>query len=70
MAGERTRAGRLIGRQNKKGTNMECEGCGSCGPKKNTATYICKGCGKEEEKEVHEGQQVKSCCGKPMDKKE
>jgi hypothetical protein len=43
--------------------------CGSCGPKK-AATYVCTRCGKEEVKEAREGEQVKSCCGQPMKKKE
>ncbi|MFH1754020.1 MAG: hypothetical protein ABH875_07565 [Candidatus Omnitrophota bacterium] len=47
-------------------------GCDSCGPKpkKNTAKYACRACGKVEEREVQEGRQQKSCCGQPMDKKE
>jgi len=45
-------------------------GCGSCGPKKkNTATYVCVACGKEEVREVKTGEEVRSCCGKPMKKK-
>ncbi len=44
-------------------------GCGSCEPKK-TAKYVCTACGKEEIKEVEEGEEVKSCCGQPMEKKE
>jgi len=40
----------------------------SCEPKK--AKYVCKACGKEEVKEVRQGQEVKSCCGQPMEKKE
>jgi len=44
-------------------------GCGSCGPKK-MAKYVCKACGKEEMKEVKEGEEVKSCCGQTMEKKE
>ncbi len=43
-------------------------GCGSCEPKKK-ATYICTKCGKEEVREVKEGEQVKSCCGQPLKKK-
>ncbi len=43
-------------------------GCGSCEPKK--ATYVCKACGKEEIKECKEGETPKSCCGKPMEKKD
>ena len=42
-------------------------GCG-CGPKR--ATYVCGTCGKEEEKDVQKNQEVKSCCGQPMKKKE
>lgn len=46
-------------------------GCGSCQPEeKKTATYVCRACGKEEIKEVEECQEVKSCCGQTMDKKE
>jgi hypothetical protein len=47
-------------------------GLGCCGPTepKKTATYVCKACGKEETKEVKEAEEVKSCCGQPMDKKE
>lgn len=44
-------------------------GCGSCEPKKKKEVYICKACGKEELKEVKEGEQVRSCCGQPMEKK-
>jgi len=48
----------------------ECTmGCGGCGPKEKH-TYICTACGKEEVREAKEGEQVKSCCGKPMEKKE
>jgi len=43
-------------------------GCGCNEPKK-TAKYICRTCGKEDEKE-DVGQETKSCCGQPMDKKE
>ena len=43
--------------------------CGSCGPKKNMSKYICSKCGKEEMKEVKEGEVVKSCCGQIMKKK-
>ncbi len=42
-------------------------GCHECGPKK--AKYVCTACGKEEEREVKEGEQVKSCCGQEMKKK-
>lgn len=44
-------------------------GCGSCEPKK-TAKYVCTKCGKEEMTEVKEGEEVKSCCGQTMVKKE
>lgn len=44
-------------------------GCGSCEPKK-IAKYICAKCGKEEMREVKEGEEVKSCCGQTMVKKE
>ena len=44
-------------------------GCG-CGEPKNVATYICKACGKEERKEEKFGEQVTSCCGQPMEKKQ
>jgi hypothetical protein len=43
-------------------------GCGSCEPK--MAKYVCKACGKEEMREVKEGEEIKSCCGQPMEKKE
>ena len=43
--------------------------CGFCGPKKKTAKYVCKKCGKEETREVKEGEVVKSCCGQVMLKK-
>ena len=44
-------------------------GCGSCVPKKKKTTYVCVACGKEEVREVKEGEEVKSCCGQPMKKK-
>lgn len=44
-------------------------GCESCGGKK-MAKYVCTKCGKEEEREVKEGEEVKSCCGQIMKKKE
>jgi len=44
-------------------------GCGFCGPKKK-AKYVCSKCGKEEIREVKEGEVVKSCCGQVMVKKE
>lgn len=43
--------------------------CGSCGPKKDTAKYVCVTCGKEEIREVKEGEEVRSCCGQQMKKK-
>ncbi|MFC1658361.1 hypothetical protein ACFL1D_03125 [Candidatus Omnitrophota bacterium] len=43
-------------------------GCGCGQPKK--AKYVCAVCGKEEIKEAREGEEVKSCCGQPMRKKE
>lgn len=43
--------------------------CGHCEEKKK-ATYVCGKCGKEEVKEVREGEEVKSCCGQNMTKKE
>lgn len=44
-------------------------GCGHCEPRK-MVKYVCKACGKEELKEeAKPGVVVKSCCGKPMDKK-
>ena len=43
-------------------------GCGSCEPKK-MVKYVCKACGKEEMKE-DTGEEVKSCCGQNMEKKE
>ena len=45
-------------------------GCGSCGEPKKMAKYVCKACGKEETREAKEGEEVKSCCGQPMEKKE
>lgn len=39
---------------------------GCCGPKK--TTYVCPSCGKEEEKDARQDQEVKSCCGQPMKK--
>lgn len=42
--------------------------CGSCAPKK-MAKYVCKKCGKEEMREVKEGEVVKSCCGQAMEEK-
>jgi len=45
-------------------------GCGSYGPKKEKkATYVCVACGKEEARQVKQGEEVKSCCGQPMKKK-
>jgi len=44
-------------------------GCGSCGPKK-MIKYVCSKCGKEEMREAKEGEEVKSCCGQTMVKKE
>lgn len=44
-------------------------GCG-CGEPVKKAKYVCKACGKVEEREVREGEIVKSCCGQPMEKKE
>ena len=43
-----------------------------CGPEdaKKTAKYVCTTCGKEEIKECKEGEEVKSCCGQKMEKKE
>jgi len=43
-------------------------GCGSCAPTKKEK-YICRKCGKEEFREVKEGEEAKSCCGQPMKKK-
>lgn len=43
-------------------------GCGSCEPKRKVK-YVCLKCGKEEIREVKEGEAVKSCCGQPMKKK-
>jgi len=43
-------------------------GCGCSGEKK-SAKYICSKCGKEEIREVKEGEVVKSCCGQDMVKK-
>ncbi len=44
-------------------------GCESCGPKQ-TAIFVCSKCGKEETREVKPGEDVKSCCGQTMKKKE
>jgi len=43
-------------------------GCG-CSESKKMAKYVCKKCGKEEMREVKEGEVVKSCCGQDMEKK-
>lgn len=43
-------------------------GRGHCGPKK-MVKYVCSKCGKEEMREVKEGEVVKSCCGQTMVKK-
>ena len=41
-----------------------------CGPEKEKkATYVCTVCGKEEIKEDAGSEEVKSCCGQPMEKK-
>ena len=40
-------------------------GCGHCDPKK-VEKFTCSKCGKEETREVREGEQVKSCCGQIM----
>lgn len=45
-------------------------GCGFCGPKTSTARYVCTKCGKVETREVKEGEEVRSCCGELMVKKE
>jgi len=42
--------------------------CGSCEPKK-LVKVVCKKCGKEEMKEVKEGEVIKSCCGQEMEEK-
>ncbi|MFQ5680486.1 MAG: hypothetical protein ACE5GG_00300 [Candidatus Omnitrophota bacterium] len=44
-------------------------GCG-CGEPKQTAKYVCKTCGKEEIREAQPGEEVRSCCGQVMEKKE
>ncbi len=44
-------------------------GCGGCEPRR-MAKYVCKVCGKEEIREVRQGEGVKTCCGQPMEKKE
>ncbi|MBD3245534.1 MAG: desulforedoxin [Candidatus Omnitrophica bacterium] len=45
--------------------------CGECGPNdQKKETYVCEACGKEEQRQAPEGQQVESCCGQPMKKKE
>ena len=46
---------------------MDC-GCG-CGDSKKTAKYVCSKCGKEEMREVKEGEVVKSCCAHTILKK-
>lgn len=45
-------------------------GCGSCGEKPKVFKYVCSKCGKEEIRGVKEGEEVKSCCGQSMIKKE
>lgn len=45
-----------------------CKTCGCSGPKK-VAKYVCSKCGREEMKEVKEGEVVKSCCGQVMVRK-
>jgi len=45
-------------------------GCGSCGEKSKMHKYVCAKCGKEEMRETKEGEEVKSCCGQIMIKKE
>ena len=45
-------------------------GCGFCGEKSKMSKYVCSKCGKEEIREVKEGEEVKSCCGQIMTKKE
>lgn len=45
-----------------------CNTCGCSGPKKKVK-YVCSKCGKEEIREVKEGEVVKSCCGQVMVKK-
>lgn len=45
-----------------------CKTCGCSGPKK-MSKYACSKCGKEEMREVKEGEAVKSCCGQDMVKK-
>ena len=45
-------------------------GCGSCGAKSKMSKYVCAKCGKEEMREAREGEEVKSCCGQIMIKKE
>lgn len=44
-------------------------GCG-CGEPKKMVKYVCKSCGKEEIKELKQDEEVKSCCGQPMEPKE
>ena len=45
-------------------------GCGSCGAESKMSKYVCAKCGKEEMRETKEGEEVKSCCGQIMVKKE
>ncbi len=45
-------------------------GCGCGEPKSNMAKYVCAKCGKEEMREAKEGEEVKSCCGERMVRKE
>lgn len=45
-------------------------GCGSCGAESNMSKYVCGKCGREEMREAKEGEEVKSCCGQVMVKKE
>ena len=45
-------------------------GCGCGEPKSNMIKYVCGKCGKEEMREAQAGEEVKSCCGEKMVRKE
>jgi len=44
--------------------------CKSCGGTVSTFKYVCPKCGKEEVRQASECEEVKSCCGQVMIKKE
>ncbi len=45
-------------------------GCGCNEQKSSMAEYVCTKCGKLEKREAKEGEEVKSCCGEVMVRKE